>query len=425
MKKYFIMSLAVMMASVSFAQKKEIKEAEKAIKSNNYATAKSELAAAESLLSAMDDKTKAKFYFLKGQAFYANGTASDEDVTKALESFKMLNDVETASGKQVYSLEADQMKIGMSNSFLDKAQSALNVKDHSGSSVNFERAYRTSLNDTLYLYNAAILATSSLEYDRALDLYNELSKLGYTGITNEYKATNVDTDEEETFPNQAMRDISVKAGTHNKSRNVKAESRVGEMAKNVALIYIEKGETDKALAAIEKAKKSNPNDFNLLLSEANVRYQLGEVDKYKELIAQALKEEPNNPDLLFNLGVVAAEANDYAEAKKYYDQAIKVDETYVRAYMNMAALILDKEQGMIDEMNKLGTSAADNRKYDELQESRLGLYREAVPYLSTTLTHEPKNLSAAKTLMNIYSVLGETAKFKELKAKVEELEGGN
>jgi tetratricopeptide (TPR) repeat protein len=201
---------------------------------------------------------------------------------------------------------------------------------------------------------------------------------------------------------------------------------VGEIAKNVALIYIEKGETEKALAAIDEAKRSNPNDFNLILSEANVRYKLGEMDKYKELISQALEVEPNNADLLFNLGVVAGDQGQYEEARKFYDDAIKVDGTYVRAYMNSAALILDREQGIIDEMNGLGTSAADDKKYEELQEDRLNVYRDAVPYLKSALEHEPNNINAAKTLMNIYSVLGDTPNYNAMKAQVATMEeGGN
>ncbi|MBT8288441.1 MAG: tetratricopeptide repeat protein [Flavobacteriaceae bacterium] len=423
MRKHVVMVLALLISAFAIAQKKEIKDAEKAIKSNNFAAAKSALSAAEGSLSAMDDKTKAKFYFLKGQALYANGTGDDQDVSDALESFKMLVDTENKSGKKVYSPKADEMKVTMSNGFLDKAQTALNRKDHGSSSINFERAYRTSLSDTLYLYNAALLATSSQRYEDALRLYDELMDLGYTGVTMEYRATEKETAEEQVFPSSSMRDISVKAGTHEKSRNVKTDSKVGEIAKNVALIYIEQGETDKALEAIENAKKSNPDDYNLLLSEANVRYKLGETDKYKELISKALEIEPNNVDLLFNLGVVAADQGNVEEAKKYYDMAIKTDDTYVRAYMNTAALILGQEQGIIDEMNGLGTSAADDKRYEELQDSRMQLYNDAVPYLTKVLEFEPNNINAARTLMNIYSVLGDTPNFKAMQAKIDAMEG--
>ena len=423
MKKLVIMGLALMMATFTFAQKKELKEAEKAIRSNNYSSAKSAIESAEAMMSSMDDKTKAKYYFLKGQAYYANGAGNDAEIAEALKSFKQLTDLEAKTGKKVYTPKASELKVTMSNAFLERAQNAFNSKDHKAAAINFERAYRTSNVDTLYLYNAAVLATSSGNYDKALELYDELNKLRYTGVSMEYKATDIESGEVQTFPNKAMRDISVKAKTHNMPKDVKTNSKVGEMAKNVALIYIEQGQSDKALQAIEDAKKSNPNDFNLLVSEANVRYKLGEKDKYKMLINKALELEPNNADLLFNLGVVSADQDELEDAKKYYNQAIKVDATYVKAYMNMAALILDQEQKIIDEMNTLGTSAADDKKYEQLQEDRLDLYREAIPYLSSALENDTKNINAAKTLMNIYSVLGDDANFKAMQAKVAEMEG--
>ncbi len=411
------------MSSLAIAQKKELKEAEKAIKSSNFASAKTALSSAETMMSAMDDKSKAKFYYLKAQAFYANGSAGDADIKESLNSIKMLKETESASGKATYTTQANELMVSMSNGFIEKAQNAFQSKNHSVASNNFEYAYRTSTQDTLFLYNAALLATSSKDYDRALVLYSELTDLGYTGITEEYLATNKETGEEESFPSQAMRDISVKAGTHEKSRNNKTDSKIGEIAKNVALIYIDKGENDKALEAIDNAKKSNPDDLNLLLSEANVRYKLGDTEEYKKLITKAIELDPNNADLLFNLGVVASE-NDFDEAKMYYEKALAIDPNYSRANMNLAAMILDKEQALIDEMNSLGTSSADNKRYDELQEERTSLYKEAVPYLENALKTEPDNINAAKTLMNIYSILGEDTKFREMQAKVAELEGG-
>ncbi len=52
----------------TFAQKNELKAAEKALKSQDFTTAISAITSAESLISSMDNKTKAKFYFLKGKA---------------------------------------------------------------------------------------------------------------------------------------------------------------------------------------------------------------------------------------------------------------------------------------------------------------------------------------------------------------------
>ncbi len=425
MKKHVVLGLALMMGVFTFGQKKEIKEAEKAIKANNFASAKTAIAAAESLMSAMDDKTKAKFYFLKAKALYANGAGNDEDVSNALKSFSDLANLENRIGKKTYSPQADAMKIEMTNGFIKGASDAYEQKNYPGASLNFERAYRTSTGDTLYLYNAAAVSVMGKDYDRALSIYGELMDMGYTGITTEFKATDIETGEEQTFPNATMRDLSVKAGTHEGSRNVQADSKVPEIAKNIALIYIEQGKTDEALAAIEKAKASSPDDLNLILSEANVYYKMGNTDKYKQLITKALELDPNNVDLVFNLGVFAAQEDNFDEAKTYYDRAISMDPNYKNAYMNMAALVLDQEQGIIDEMNNLGTSSADNKRYDELKEQRTQLYKDAVPYLNSVLELDPEDLSAARTLMNIYSALDDTPNFKAMKAKVDALEGRN
>lgn len=422
MKKYMVMSLALMLSTLTFAQKKELKSAEKAIKNNDFSSAKASVSAAEALMSAMDDKLKAKFYLLKGQALYAMGAGNEADVNAALKSFDELETLEQKTGKKTYTPKADALKLEMSKVFIEKAQNALGQKNYEVSYKNFESAYRVSKSDTLYLYNAALLATSGQSYDKALEMFAELQDLGYTGISTEYLATDKTTGEEQSFPSSGLRDISVKAGTHEKSRNKKSESKAADIAKNIALIYIDKGENDKAIAAIEDAKKINPNDFNLLVSEANVRYKLGQKDEYRRLISKALELEPDNIDLLFNLGVVAGDSGDIVEAKKYYDMAIEMDPTYTRAYMNMAALILDQEQGILDEMSKLGMSAADDKKYDELKAKKTQLYKDAVPYLKSAFENDPNNLNAARTLMNIYGALDDTANQDVMKAKIEAIE---
>ena len=108
-----------------------------------------------------------------------------------------------------------------------------------------------------------------------------------------------------------------------------------------------------------------------------------------------------------------------------YNKAIELDPTYVNAQMNMGALILDQEQNIIDEMNKLGSSAADDRKYDELKKDRTQLYLDAVPYLQSALDLDPVNIAAARTLMNIFSALDDTENFELMKAKVADIESGN
>ncbi len=149
---------------------------------------------------------------------------------------------------------------------------------------------------------------------------------------------------------------------------------------------------------------------------------MGNKEEFKNLLELATTKDPNNPELQYNLGVIASESDHPDEAMAYYKKAIELDPNYINAYINSAALILNKEQALIEEMNKLGTSKKDDLRYDELRILRQDIYKGAIPFLTKACAIDAKNLSAAKTLMNIYSVLGETDKYKEMKVIVDELE---
>ena len=417
MKKLFVVAFAILLSTFSFAQKKELKAAEKAIKGNNFAEAKTALGQTEGMLSAMDDKTKAKYYYLNAQALYANGAGSNADIDAALESLDNVNGSYTA--------EITELKQAMVNSFLTKGNTAYEAKDFGAASNSFERAYRASLTDTLYLYYAASTAVSVQEYDRALGLYNELKDLSFTGIETQIFAINKESGEEEPFQSKSMRDISVKAGTHITPGERLTESKKAEIVKNIALIYVSNGENEKAIAAMKDARKENPDDINLLLSEANVHYKMGNIEEFKSLLEEATSKDPNNAELQYNLGVIAAESGDIESAKTYYNRSIELDPTFVNAQINMAALILNGEEALIEEMNGLGSSKKDDLRYDELKEMRQQVYKDAIPYLEDALNTDDNNIQAAKTLMNIYSATGDDDKFTALKAKVEVLESGN
>jgi len=64
--KYAILASALLVSVGTFAQKDQIKAAEKALKSGNSAEAKSILQQAESLIPNATDAEKAQYYFVKG-----------------------------------------------------------------------------------------------------------------------------------------------------------------------------------------------------------------------------------------------------------------------------------------------------------------------------------------------------------------------
>ena len=115
------------------------------------------------------------------------------------------------------------------------------------------------------------------------------------------------------------------------------------------------------------------------------------------MISQAIEKDPNNAILYFNLGVVNNDLGDSESARNFYEKAIEIDPTYESAYFNLTSLILSGESVIVDEMNSLGTSRADNARYETLKSERESLYMACVPFLKN-LIEINNNIEAIKTI---------------------------
>lgn len=412
MKTYIVLAMMLLLGFSGIAQKKEIKQALKELKKDNFDAASTALDAAELLSSSMDTKMTSQYNFLRSKTYFRNGESDLDNIIKAIDALEASNGYEGTEQQQQLILAH----------LVNKGSELLGNQDYPKASNYFRNAYRLPPNDAIYLYYAASTSVNGGLYDEALAMYEELKALKYTGVVEQFFAVNNDTQKEDLFDTKTMRDISVKAKTHSNPTSKLTKSKYPEIIKNMALIYVQQGDNDKALASMTEARAQNPEDLNLLLTEANVHYSMGNMDQFKSLLEIATQRDPNNAELQYNLGVIAAEAKDFDNSKKYYQRAIEIDPNYTNALINLAALILGQEEGILEEMNGLGSSAADDRRYDQLKEERNQLYLDAIPYLEKALTSDPKNYQAAKTLSNIFSAVGDTDKYKEYKAMADRLE---
>ena len=415
MKNYLIFGLLLTFVWSINAQKKELRTAAKELDRGNFEKASAALTAAASFMDAMDDKQKSQYYLYESMLFFKNGSTTAVDLNQSVAALEKVTS--SAVGQE----KADHLQ-KLLNHLLTKGSDLVSSNNYSTASDYFSNAYKLSQKDTLYLYYAASSSVNAQQYDKSLAMYEKLKSLGFTGIEKQYFAVNNETKKTEAFDSKVLRDISIKSKSHSNPTEKNTKSKYPEIIKNMALIYNQRGETEKALEAMREARAENPDDLNLVLTEANVHYTMGNTEKFKELLEYATEKDPENAELQYNLGVIAADAKDVANAKKYYQRAVELDPNYTNAYINLAALILGQEESIIDEMNNLGTSAADDRRYDELREERKQLYYEAIPYLEKALVSDPSNIQAAKTLSNIFSATGDDAKAKEYRDLANSLE---
>lgn len=422
MKRNYVLLASICLISVNvFAQKDQIKAAEKALKSGNAIESKQFLAEAEPLLSAATDAEKASYFFVKGNSsinIAAKGTDVFQNQLDALKAFKEVISIEKISGKAKLSAQAQVALDGLKTEFVNGAISEGNKKNYSLATKYLRSAYEIDTNDVEKLYYAANYAVNAKEYDLALAYYLELKKLNYTGEGTLLYAINKESKAEEAFSTKQEREIYLKGGSHEKPRDEKIPSKRGEIFKNISLLLIEQGKIDEAKAAISEARQVLPEDVPLMISEAQLYLNINDLVSYKKIVSEILQKNPTNIDLIFNLGVISYNNKEYSEAEKHYLRVIELDPNYGNAYLNLAILKLDAEKVLIDKMNSLGTSAADNKKYDALKKQREEVFKSAIPYLEKVVNLDNKNVEAIKTLINVYKALEMFDKAKVLKEKL-------
>lgn len=419
MKKQILMVGIMMISALAFSQKKEIKKAEKAMKAGDVTEAIGFLGQAEGLLGAAEKSLQAQFYVVKGEAYLADaGNNNYEKMKTAAESLAKAEEVGAGKFQSRLDIAKQNLRVALVNS----AIADQNAKNYARAAEKLHYSYMASKKDTSDLYYAAGNAVNGKDYSTALKYYKELLDIGYTGIRTEFVATEVATGKVVPFADKSERDLALLSQNYTSPDDRITKSVRADVLQKVTLIYISQGENEKAMKLMKDARAANPDDVNLIRSEADLAYKMGDMEKYETLMNQVIKSDPNNPELYYNLGVSAAQLDDEAKAKEYYQKALELDPTYALAQINMAALLLKKEGAIVEEMNNLGTSAKDDRRYDELKEERKALYMEVLPYLESAVKTKTDNLELVRTLMNIYSQLGEDDKFKAMKAKLDSME---
>lgn len=433
--KQMLIAGTFLVSVASFSQKDELKALKKIYTkdvptTNDVADYKSNLTKLESLATEEADKVYLNFYksIVPNIEYKALGQNPPQvQIQKVFGSNKISDlvsgytstlEYEKKSGKKVLTDNINEDLNTLKPVLLITAIELGNVKKYKDAADVLYGLYLLDKKDQEKLYYAASYAVNALDYDNALKYYTELKQLNYSGEGIIFYATNKSSKQEESFgTTRVQRDLLVQSGQFINPREEKLQSRKGEIFKNIALILVQQGKVEEAKTAISDARKANPDDTSLMITEAEFSLKDKDYANYTRIVNEALLKEPNNVQLVFNLGVISAESGKIEDGEKYYSRAIEIDPNYVDAYINLAELKLRADKGFVEQMNKLGTSDSDNKKFDEIREKQKANYREVLPLLEKAMELKSDNEAAKTTLLGVYQALEMTAKYKELKAK--------
>ena len=436
--KQIIIAGTLLVSVTSFAQKNELKAlkkiyAKEEIKGDDLAQYKLLINKVEPLAVEEGDKVYANFYKCMLpviESLSIDKTMAPLQIQMAILKFlnpKAISDLATGlnatldyekkTGKKIQTDEINETIKSFKPDLLNYADALGKQKKFKESADVLYSIYQLDKKDKENLYYAANYAIEGKDYDKALLYYKELKAVNYTGEGTNYIAKNKATNADESFSTKEQRNNLVTLGTHILPREEKIPSKKPEIVRNIALILIQQGKTEEAKAAIAEARKENPDDVNLITSEADIYLKSNDISSYQRLINEALAKNPNDADLIFNLGVTSANAGKLDEAEKYYRKVIDVKSDYINAYLNLADLILKPDAKLVEQINKLTNSPKDSKQFDVLKVERQKLFNKALPFLEKAHQLDPKNDVVKSNLKSVYGFLEMTDKIKALKAE--------
>lgn len=175
----------------------------------------------------------------------------------------------------------------------------------------------------------------------------------------------------------------------------------------LASLYKNLGKDDLYKETLEKGAKAFPEDIDIIFAQLNILIKAGKSEEALTIIDKAISLQPDNAMLYFVKGNSLDAMGKESEAIELYKKSIEIEPKNQDAYNNIAAVYTKQAKVLYKEMNDLGTSSADNIKFDELNATRKGILAKAIPFLEKSLELFPDDAVTAKSLKQMKRIVNE------------------
>jgi tetratricopeptide (TPR) repeat protein len=175
---------------------------------------------------------------------------------------------------------------------------------------------------------------------------------------------------------------------------------------NLASLYMDRGNLQKAVDLFETAIKMRPDNILPLVNVSIAYARLGNTVKAEAKLKRALAVDPGSAEANFNMGLLKAEQDDYAGAEKHLRTALKTDSDFPEAAYNLA-ILFSKEN--LDEAVRFCRKAYNLRPRDAKYAYTLAFYLgekgeldEAIEILQKLIQQQPEFRDANLLLRALY-----------------------
>ena len=454
--KKLILSLAMLTATIAFAQKKEIANAVKAVDSGDLTTANSELSKAEGMFGEktylLEPSVLEQYYYAKGLSLLKSG--------KSTEGAEYLAKINTLGSEDIYSgKDADKNKVyfvgkeasekfgnGISlkqekftPSLAEKVRNTINPQLQAASAMattnynnkkydvageKFAETYylfkAAGQDNKNYLYYAGV-AYAQTESNKAkgIEVLNELIKSNYTGVETNYTAKNKKTGNTENLDKSAyelyqkMKDAS----DYSDFKIEKTPSKQEELYEILASLLFDQQKFEEAAVISDDGLKKFPNNKTLSQIQGNAYYKSGKTEQFVSNLKAQLAKNPTDKVNWYNLGVLQLkDPSMQKDAEESLKKALEIDPNFSNALQNMVYFYMGDDTKTVEEYNKLRKSGKIDAA-NKLMEERRSRFSKAIPYAEKYYSNNPNDKDMVSILKGLYMTTQNTAKYNEFKAK--------
>lgn len=391
-KLFYATALCMVFSTGAFAQKANVKAAEKIAKSDkpNFEEARGLIKSARE-----NAETKADPY-----TWYVSGLVENQEFEKELIKDMMPNG------------QGDKTKMYSSLlrvfPFYKTADSLDRVPNDKGKvKPKYEKDIMKDLkSDHLHLINAGAHFMNEKKYDKATEAFDQflaIKKLpmfaedntmtavdsnamiaGFYGAVSAYQSKNYD------------KAISIA----NAAKDL--DYQKNEIYQLLADSYLKKGDSVSYRKVLEEGMKIFPKESYYTLNMTNSFIQNKEYDKAIEFLNNAIAQDPKNAQLYDVMGKLYEQKEDYKKAAEFFQKSIDADPEYAEGYFDLGRTYYNE-----------GVTLKSGEKMDAATEAKAKeWFQKSLPMLEKAYRTMPKE--TYYILGNVYYNLGMNDKQKEI-----------
>jgi tetratricopeptide (TPR) repeat protein len=188
---------------------------------------------------------------------------------------------------------------------------------------------------------------------------------------------------------------------------------------SLAAIFREEKDMTNAAKYADMAVELFPDNYNALINAAGIHLMTENSARAQEILNRLMETQADNKLVFFALGMAYDQMKNEAETEKAYLRAVELDADYFDAIFNLGAFYV--AQGIQIQTKAGDLPLSETKKYDAMMEQSSEIFKKAVPMLEKALSLQPNDVPVMSTLKDLYVHLKMMDKAKEMTTAIEKL----